>query len=366
MGSNTYTDCSGEVVTLTQPADKLKIRPHTHSKQPHAITRMVPAACLALVNGAAGWAASQTDSPTRALQTQKTMPDWHVPAPTLYSSSRAMQVNDAIDKVAAAAAAITIIAAATTTAAAAATSAADDDNEGDGISGEDDGAPPLPLIVARPPPRALEEKHGWKIGNLQASRPRNLFVKQAYSSGALLEEGFRKAKEKHKQLLLGRQTRFTRTAASTASSNNTIVPINLELEHGGIYYQDAFSFNADEAESVQPFALQLCQDESLPAFMVDVIGADIGRQIKEFIQLAQVDLGNRVARIQLELRDGATVLPTLFFGRTQSLQLQLLLLRRRLRQSWGWAEHGRLRLSRPYTRSSWLTASLPCTDTVTA
>ena len=38
---------------------------------------------------------------------------------------------------------------------------------------------------------------------------------------------------------------------------------------------------------------------------MDVIGADMGRQIKEFKQLAQVDLSNRNVRIKLELNLGA-------------------------------------------------------------
>ena len=170
--------------------------------------------------------------------------------------------------------------------------------------------PPPPL------PGAATQKT-WKESKLLASRPRNLFVKEPCSGAnrleAAIKEGHIKEQSDEKDSLSGRWRLLTGAAGAssppaTTSNTHNIVPICIELEHGGIFYQDSFSFNVEEADSIRPFALQLCQDESLPGFMVDLIGADMGRQIKEFNQLAEVDLGNRAVRIKLELNIGNNVL----------------------------------------------------------
>lgn len=93
-----------------------------------------------------------------------------------------------------------------------------------------------------------------------------------------------------------------------------LVPIRLNIEQDGFKAKDAFTWNlGDKTVLPRTYALQYCHDEELPHVMASPIEHSIREQIEQYTTVAELDLGSRVATIELNIQVGATLLRDRFF-----------------------------------------------------
>eukprot|EP00039_Didymoeca_costata_P009205 m.121518 g.121518 ORF g.121518 m.121518 type:complete len:539 (-) comp14400_c0_seq1:106-1722(-) len=93
-----------------------------------------------------------------------------------------------------------------------------------------------------------------------------------------------------------------------------LAPIRLDFEVEDFKIRETFLWNAnDKLTTPKAFAMQLCQDQELPAVAIPKIAEEIEEQLKTYTAAMNIDTKGRIAKIQLNVLVGLTSLEDKFF-----------------------------------------------------